>query len=362
MTWLWPSFLYLLILIPLLIVAYILILRRRRRFAARYSSLALVRVALPRHSWLRRHLPFILFLLALTGLIVAVSRPVSVVSVPAGKATVILTIDVSRSMCSTDIKPTRIQAAENAALSFIQRQGSNTQIGLVAFSTFAEMIQPPTSDRNLLDAAVKSLLVGRRTAIGSAILTAIDAIAQVDKNVAPSITDSNPGIEPAPVPKGAYVPDIIVLLTDGVSNTGPLPLDAAQQAVDRGIRVYTIGFGTPNGSEFAMCQSDSQYGFGGGGYGGGFGFGGGGFGGFGGGFGGFRRGIDEATLKQVAAMTGGTYYSASSAGELQSVFNSLPTYLIMKHETTEISVFFTAFGALLAALAILLALLWHPLP
>jgi Ca-activated chloride channel family protein len=359
MTWLWPSFLYLLILIPLLIVVYILILRRRQRFAVRYSSLALVRDALPRRSWLRQHLPFIFFLLALTGLIVALARPVNVISVPAGKATIILTIDVSRSMCSTDIKPTRIQAAENAALSFIQRQSSNTQIGLVAFSSFAELIQPPTNDRNLLDAAVKSLLVGRRTAIGSGILAAIDAIAQVDKNVAPSITDSNPGIEPAPVAKGAYVPDIIVLLTDGVSNTGPLPLDAAQQAEDRGVRVYTIGFGTPNGSEFAMCQSDSEYGFSGGGFGGGFGFGGGGFGG---GFGGFQRGIDDATLKQVAAMTGGAYYSASSAGELQNVFKSLPTYLIMKHETTEISVFFTAFGAVLAALAIVLALLWHPLP
>ena len=363
MTWLWPSFLYLLILIPLLIVAYIWILKRRRRFAVRYSSLALIRDAVPRQSWLRRHLPFIFFLLALTGLIVALARPVSVTSVPAGKATIILTIDVSRSMCSTDIQPTRIQAAENAALSFIQRQSSNTQIGLVAFSSFAELIQPPTSDRNLLGTAVKSLLVGRRTAIGSGILAAIDAISQVDKNVAPSITDSNPGIEPAPVAKGAYVPDIIVLLTDGVSNTGPLPLDAAQQAEDRGVRVYTIGFGTANGSVFAMCQSDSQYGFAGGGFGfGGGGYGNGAFGGFGSGPGGFQRGIDDATLKQVAAMTGGTYYSASSAGELENVFKSLPTYLIMKHETTEISVFFTAFGALFAALAILLALLWHPLP
>ena len=360
MTWLWPSFLYLLILIPLLIVAYIWILKRRRRYAVRYSSLALVRDALPRRSWLRQHLPFLFFLAALTGLILALARPVNIISVPAGKATIILTIDVSRSMCSTDIKPTRIQAAENAALSFIQRQSSNTQIGIVAFSSFAELIQPPTSDRNLLNSAVKSLLVGRRTAIGSGILTALDAIASVDKNVAPSITDSNPGIEPAPVPKGAYVPDIIVLLTDGVSNTGPLPLDAAQQAEDRGVRVYTIGFGTPNGSEFASCQSSDPYG-------GGFGFGGGAygngaFGGFGSGPGGFQRGIDEATLKQVAAVTGGTYYSASSAGELENVFKSLPTYLIMKHETTEISVFFTAFGALLAALAIVLALLWHPLP
>src|SRR5689334_5527219 len=108
---LWPGFLVLLGLIPLLIAAYILVLRRRRRYAVRYSSLALVRLALPRQSWLRRHLPFGLFLIALSSLTVALARPVSVVSVPSGQVTIILTIDVSRSMCSTDINPTRLQAA-----------------------------------------------------------------------------------------------------------------------------------------------------------------------------------------------------------------------------------------------------------
>jgi Ca-activated chloride channel family protein len=171
--------------------------------------------------------------------------------------------------------------------------------------------------------------------------------------VAPSITDNSPGVPPTPVPQGAYAPDIIVLLTDGVSNTGPLPLDAAQQAVDRGVRIYTIGYGTPNGYiPFGGGQSQGGF-FGGGGqqFGGGQPFGGG-----------FRTGIDEQTLKQIASMTGGTYYSASSAGELQNVFRNLPTYLITKHETSEISVAFTAFGALLAALAIILSLFWHPLP
>lgn len=361
MTFLWPGLLFLLLLIPALIAVYILILRRRRS-GIRFSSLALVRDAIPKQSLWRRHLPFALFLLALAGLIVAFARPVSIVSIPTDQTTIILTVDVSRSMCSTDIKPTRLQAAQAAALSFVQRQKTGTQIGLVAFSTFAEVIQPPTTDQEMLQTAIESLTVGRRTAIGSAILKGIDAIAEIDKNV-PASVDPLTGVEPAPVPKGAYVPDIIVLLTDGVSNTGPLPLDAAQQAVDRGIRVYTIGFGTPNGSEFASCQSSDPNGFGFGGFGGGgqppappFGFGG-----FGGGFGGFRRGIDETTLKQIAAMTGGAYYSASSASELQNVFRSLPTYLITKHETTEISVMFTALGAILAMLAIWLALRWHPL-
>jgi Ca-activated chloride channel family protein len=232
-------------------------------------------------------------------------------------------------------------------------------IGIVAFSGFAELIQAPTTSKQALQTAIESLTTGRRTAIGSGILEALDAIAEVDENVAPSVREFSSELEPPPVPKGAYAPDIIVLLTDGVTNAGPDPLDAARQAANRGVRVYTIGFGTANGSTFPNCRQQflgSEPFFGGGG-GPGFGGGGPGFGG-----GGFRRGIDEETLKQVAAMTGGTYYSAESAGDLQKVFQSLPTNLIIKHETTEISVAFTALGALLAALAILLSLLWHPLP
>ena len=365
---LWPGSLLLLALIPVLIAAYVWMLRRRRRYTVRYSSLALVREALPHQSRWRRHVPFALFLLALSSLIIALSRPVSIISVPTGQVTVILTMDVSRSMCSTDVYPSRIEAAQAAALSFIQRQQATTQIGVVAFSGYAELIQPPTTDTEALQAAIESLATGRRTAIGSGILKALDAIAEIDPAVAPSITNNSRDPEPTPVPHGAFAPDIIVLLTDGVSNTGPTPLEAAQQAADRGVRVYTIGFGTANGSNFPPCGAqfmgrepgDTQRFGGGGGGGGGGGFGGG-FGGgqFGGG--GFRRGIDEDTLKQIADLTGGTYYSAESAGELNNVFQNLPTYLITKHETSEISVIFTAIGALLAALAIGLSLLWQPL-
>src|SRR4051812_35601213 len=357
---LWPGLLFLLVIVPLLIAAYIWMLRRRRRFTVRYSSLALVRAALPRFSRWRRHLPFALFLIALASLVIALARPVAIVSVPTGQTTVILAMDVSRSMCATDIEPNRLEAAKSAALSFIQSQKSSTQISIVAFAGFAEVTQPPTNDQEALEAAVESLTTGRRTAIGSGILKSLDAIAEIDKNVAPSVTDSSPGIAPTPVPSGAYAPDIIVLLTDGVSNAGPMPLDAAQQALDRGVRVYTIGFGTANGSEIPFCAPQLQGGgtIDRGGFGGGFG--GGGFGG--GGNGGFRRGIDEDTLKQVSEMTGGDYYSAESASELQEVFQNLPTYLITKHEIMEISVAFAAIGALLAVVAVTLSLRWHPLP
>jgi Ca-activated chloride channel family protein len=339
MSMLWPGFLVLLILVPLLVAVYVWA-QRRRRVGLRYSSLSLVREALPRFSHLRRHLPFALFLVALSSLIVALSRPVQLVTVPSGQATIILAIDVSGSMRQRDISPSRLQAAQAAAISFIQRQRPNTQIGIVAFAGYAELVQPTTTDQEALQIAVESLTTARGTAIGSGILKAIDAISEIDSSVAPSFTETSQGEEPAPVPKGAYVPHIIVLLTDGVATTGPFPLDAAQQAVDRGVRVYTIGFGTESGSGL----SDP---FGRGGQQGG---------------GRFRRGIDEATMQQIADMTDARYYTASSADELMEVFERLPTNLITKTEMMEISVLFAALGALVVATALVLSMRWHPLP
>ncbi len=231
----------------------------------------------------------------------------------------------------------------------------------MAFSGFAELIQPPTTELQALKTAIESLTTGRRTAIGSGILQALDAIAEIDPAVAPTIS------QVTPVPSGAYAPDIIVLLTDGASNTSPLPLDAVQEAADRGVRVYTIGFGTAEGGGFSNCESqylgnEPLFGGGGADRDGGGGGGGGGWDSHGwGGGGGFRRGIDEEALKKVAALTGGKYYSVESADELQSVFKNLPTNLIVKHETTEISVLFVAIGVLMALLAILLATIWFPL-
>src|SRR5687767_11980912 len=130
MSLLWPSSLFLFLSIPLIVVVYLLILRRRRRFAIRYSSLSLLREAAAHQSWLRRHLPFVLVLFALASLVMALGRPVATVTVPSNRATIILTIDVSRSMCSTDIPPNRLEAAKEAALLFVQRQGAGRQIGI----------------------------------------------------------------------------------------------------------------------------------------------------------------------------------------------------------------------------------------
>jgi len=350
---LWPGSLILLGVVPLLIAAYVWLGRRRRRFAVRFSSLSLIRQAQPGVSRWRRYLPPALFLLALTSLLFALARPVAVFAVPTNKATIIMAMDVSRSMCSTDIKPNRLVAAQNAALAFIEGQRPDTQIGIVAFAGFAELVQPPTADRNALRDAILSLTTGRRTAIGSAILKSLEVIAEADPDVAPITGDQSQSV--APVAPGEFAPHIIVLLTDGASNTGPLPEEAAQEAVNRGIRIYTIGFGTEQGGEMPNCNpryvGNEPYS--------GFGMGSG-FGGFGSGQ--FRRGIDEETLKRVAAMTSAEYYSAESTEELVNALRELPTHLIARYETEEIGFAFAALGALLAALAFALSLAWHPLP
>lgn len=338
MKFLWPGAFFLLGLIPLLIAAYLWNQKRRRRFAVRYSSLSLVRPAVPAQSRWRRYLPLALFCLALAGLVFSLARPVAVTLVPQGRATVMLALDISRSMLQDDIPPSRLGAAKEAALSFVNRQKDTNQIGIVAFAGFAQLVQPPTTDPEDLEKAIMLLSTGRGTAIGSGILAALDTIAEFNQSSATNPNSNESSAPSRPPPEGEYQADIIVLLTDGVTTTGPHPLDAAQQAADRGIRVYTIGFGTKTGS---MGEGYNYFG----------------------GFGGFRRrGIDEETLKRIAEMTGGEYYTANSAGELQKVFDSLPTFLVTRQETVEISVFFAAISALLIASAVLLAQLWRPLP
>lgn len=335
MRFLWPNAFILLGLIPLLAVATIWWQRRRRKYAVRFSSLSLVRAAIPRQSWVRRYLPMALFFFALASLVIGFTRPIAVTLIPAGRATIVLALDVSGSMRQADIFPSRLGAAKEAALSFIERQQEHNQIGIVAFAGISQLVQPPSNEPQDLRSAILHLTTGRGTAIGSGILTALDTIDEFGQNslLGQSTDDSTAQAEPRA--EGEYEPDIVVLLTDGVYTTGPNPLDAAQEAVARGVRVYTIGFGTQAGQ---VQQEGDFYGRR------------------------FNRGIDEESLKEIARMTGGEYFAASSASELQKVFDSLPTVLITREETTEISVVFAALAALLVTGAVLLALLWHPLP
>jgi Ca-activated chloride channel homolog len=350
MTFLWPGLVALLVLLPILVGIYAWSQRRRQPVAARYPSLALIRAASPGSSRLRRHLPFALLALAIAAIAVALGRPSVVLSVPANGTTVILAMDVSGSMCSTDIQPTRLHVAQEAATRFVDRESNRSRVGIVAFSSFAAIIEPPTTDRQTLVDAIASLNTGRRTAIGSAIVASIDAISEADPRVPPSVVDGRPGIAPPPVAPGDYASAIIVVLTDGESNSGPDPVVAARQAADRGLRVYTIGYGTEfGGSISSACRLNlpGQEPTGGPPTGGGSQF---------------RRGIDEETLIAVADITDGEYYPAESADELARVFDALPTSEITENEVVEVSVAFVGLGALLCSAALLLARHWRPLP
>lgn len=352
MDWLWPDLLLLLALIPPIVAIYLWALRRR--FTVRYSSLVLVQDAMPHQFWLKRHLPFILFVLALTSLVMAQARPVTSVNVLSGRTTVMLTLDISRSMCMRDILPTRLDVAKGAAQSFIEQPVIGTQVGIVAFAGFAELAQRPTTDLNLLQSRIQDLATATNTAIGSGILRSLDAIAEVDKSVAKSqhINDSSRYLSGQTsrlqMHEEHYVPHIIVLLTDGASNSGPDPLLAAQQAAERGVRIYAIGFGTTRSAvmDCGNTIADNTYlspglesspGSGG-----------------------FGAGPDEITLRQIAKMTGGEFYSATSAAELQTVFQNLHGTLAMANQTIEVSVFFAAVGAIMILIAFLLSLFRHP--
>lgn len=361
MTFSWPYALLFLLLVPLLIALYIWQLRRKRKYAVRYSSLSLIREALPKRARWRQHLPFALFMLSVAALIVGFSRPQAVVQVPLSRTSIILAIDVSRSMCATDVTPNRLTVAQEAARTFIANQTDGTRIGIVAFAGFAELLVPPTTDKEQLIQAIDNFSTSIGTVIGNATLKSIDAIASVNPNVTPSGIDLSEEIDREAVwNSNSYMPDIVVLLTDGASVRGIDPLEAAARAADRRVRVYTIGFGTTEPQAIVCTRQQAGSDVFGDQFGGGNAASLSNLGSFGNNswFAQFLN-VDEPTLQAIADTTGGTYYRAENADQLLDVFNNLPTDIVLQEENLEISVAFAALGGLLAIVAIGLSLLWN---
>ena len=378
----WPLLLLSLLVLPALVAGYLWVLRRRRRRAVPYSSVALIRSAAPRGAARRRHLPFALLLGALAVLGLAAARPQVKVAVPVAGTAVVLALDVSGSMCATDVDPNRLSAAQTAVRQFVRTQDPDVRMGLVVFSGFAQLAVPPTTERQDLIKAIDGLTTGRGTAIGAAILKSVDAIAAIDPNVQPAdesqangTDDGTGGITPqpsapaTPAPGGsggsngggaaaggvAYAPEIVVLLTDGANTGGITPQDAAKQAATRGVRVYPIGFGTTNPTTM-VCTAEQL---------GGMTMEGQGprppgFSGFGG-----RRNFlvaDEATLRQVATTTGGTYFAASGADQLQGVLADLPRHVEVQRRDIEITAALAGLAALLLLGATWAAVRWSTFP
>lgn len=379
-----PWMLVSLLAVPLLLSAYLWQLRRRRRRTVRWSDVTLVRAAAGGRSrrW-RRHLPVAAVLAALALLGVGAARPQVQAQVPVSSSAVILALDVSGSMCATDVTPNRLAAAQAAVRTFVGQQDGRTKIGLVLFSGFASLVVPPTTDRDGLLAAVDGAGTGRGTTIGAAILTSVDAISELDPAVAPSDREAAPApdgssLGPTAPPtsaggssataaggagRAATAPEIVVLLTDGANTRGVTPAQAAAQAAARGVRVYPIGFGTTHPTSLVCTPQQA-------GVGGAFGgYPGGGAGGQLGGRGGRDVGptgrsflvVDEPTLQEVARTTGGEYFAASDAQELTRVLTDLPRHVQVQTREVDLSAGVAAAGAALLVLGLWLSRRQGPL-
>ena len=341
MTFSWPWALVSLLIIPILCGITWLLRRQRRRAAVRVTSIALVRSALPPRTRWTRLIPTLLLLLGFATLGVGAARPQATVPVPSNSTTIMLAMDVSGSMCSTDVEPNRLTVAQKAAISFIESQDGQTKIGLVAFAGVAGLQVPPTTDKDALIEAINNFTTARGTAIGSAILTSIDSIAAINPTVAPS------GVDAESAQRSGYAADVIVVLTDGANTQGVEPATAAESAAVRGLRVFTIGFGTTTPSRMACTGRQA------GGWAGGPG------GGFGGGGGRNPRVMDEGTLQAIAEITGGQYYKAESADQLQGALDDLPSQVAVVRKHVDIASWFAGAGGLLVAAAVGLSLWWN---
>ncbi|HEY8598936.1 MAG TPA: VWA domain-containing protein [Thermomicrobiales bacterium] len=330
MSFIWPTLLFSLITLVPLVALYIRMQRRRRDLIARYGSMGIVQAARRPIGW-RRHLPPALFLLALALLLFSLARPQTTVSLPRVEGIVILAFDVSGSMAADDLKPTRMEAAKVAARDFVNRQPPTVQIGVVSFSDGGLSVQPPTNDQAEILAAINRLTPTRGTSLSNGILASLNAIATANGRQAPSLYTNRtpvPTAVPTAVPKGTYTPAAIVLLTDGENTAPPGPLDAAAQAADRGVRIYPVGIGSAAGApvkiEGFVVQSR----------------------------------LDEATLQQIAQRTDGVYYNAVSEDQLQKVYQSLGSQLVVRPERTEVTALFAGAGLLVLLLGGTFSFFW----
>jgi Ca-activated chloride channel family protein len=355
MKFLWPQVLWLLLAVPAFAAAYVALLRRRKRSAVRLADLALVREALGAGQGLRRHLPPLLLLLAFAALVLAAARPQAIVTLPSEERTIILAIDVSLSMRAADVKPSRIAAAQAAAKEFVQEQPADVRVGIVSFAGTASVVQPPTRNRDDLVGAIDRFELQRHTAIGSAIILSLATLFPqegIDLESAifglrpsreagrtpgapltrkPESRRSETPVQPqvqTKLPPGSYPHAAIILLTDGRRTTGPDPLDAARMAADRGVRVYTVGFGTKEGAA-ASVEGYSIY-----------------------------MQYDEETLRGIAELTRGEYFHAATAEDLRKIYDALNTRFVLERQQTEVSGPVAGGAAALTILAGLLSLLW----
>lgn len=341
-TFLWPQFLWLLLALPLLVAVYVWLLRRKKKVALRYASLSIVREAMGAGQTFRRHIPPLLFLLAMAAMLLAASRPFAVITLPSQQETIILAMDVSGSMRATDVQPNRLVASQNAAKAFLADLPRSVRVGIVAFAGTASVVQPATLSREDLVAAIDKFQLQRATAIGNAIVVSLGELfpnAGIDlasltygrnrsNGIAIDQAPTEAKKEFTPVAPGSYTSAAIILLTDGQRTTGVDSLEAAKMAADRGVRIYTVGVGTVDGETIGF-EGWSM-----------------------------RVKLDEETLKAIATKTQAEYFYAGTAADLKKVYETLSSRLTVEKKETEISGLLALAAALLALMSASLSLLW----
>ena len=341
MKFIWPSLLWLLAALPLLVALYFWLLARKRRSTVRVASVTVAKLALGRGPGWRRHVPPLLMLLALGALVFAIARPTAIVTLPLSERTIILAMDVSGSMRAEDIKPNRLVASQEAAKTFIRNLPREVKVGVVSFAGTAAVVQAPTTSHEDAIAAIDRFQLQRATATGSGIILSLATLFPDHGIEIQHVTGQRnfPGrplgrapeeTKPkfTPVEPGSHKSAAIIMLTDGQRTTGPDPLDAAKMAAERGVRVYTVGMGTTAG-EVIGFEGWSM-----------------------------RVRLDEETLKTVSTATLGEYFYAGTAEDLKKVYEALSSRMVVERKETEVSALFAALGALLAVLSAGLSVWW----
>ena len=341
MSFIWPSLLWLMALLPLLPLLYFWLLRKKRKTTVRLASVQVAKLALGKGPGWRRHVPPALILLAVAAGLFAAARPTATLTLPLAERTIILAMDVSGSMRAEDVKPNRLVASQEAAKAFVNNLPREVRVGVVSFAGTAAVVQAPTTSRDDVIAAIDRFQLQRGTATGSGIILSLATLFPEHGIEIQHVTGQRnfPGATPkdikkpdkpafTPVPPGSYNSAAVIMLTDGQRTTGPDPLDAAKMAAERGIRVYTVGIGTTQGETIGF-EGWSM-----------------------------RVRLDEETLKNISILTHGEYFYAGTAEDLKKVYESLSARMVTERKETEISGLFAALGALLSVLAAGLSVWW----
>ena len=324
----WPGLLWTLVLVPVALAAYLLAQRRRSRYTVRFTNLDLLaNVVSAKPGW-RRHVPPAFYLLALAALLVSLARPQALALVPKEQATIVLVMDVSGSMNATDVRPTRLVSSQRAATTFIEQLPEKFRVGIVSFASTAQTLTRPTTDRPAVYEAVASLHAEGATAMGDGIERALD----VKRPPAPSTG----GAQPAPTPGTQPADDaplVVLLLSDGANTQGRAqPMEAASDAKDLGVPVFTIALGTDRGMVDVPDETGN-----------------------------LRRipvPPDKLTLQRIAETTGARFFAAPSSRDLKGVYRELGSKIGFVKEKQEVTVLFSATALLFLVAGATMSLGW----